>query len=276
MIPNTIHYCWFGGNPKSDLILRCIDSWKKYCPDYEIIEWNESNFDVNIISYVKDAYSAKKWAFVSDYARLWIIYTQGGIYLDTDVLLHNTLDELLSHNCWLASDDVRYVATGLGFGAQKGHPLIKAIMDEYETYSFTTGKTCVQLNTQVLETQLPQFKTKKSEHSQVIDDVLIVGLRDYSKYAKHLYTGTWCGDQLQVAEHEAEIKERLENGQKKSVRRRYKIKRFFRSPKIINFCDRHKKSLFARMYLFFAYDILDCGVWYFIKLAFKKLFGKKK
>ncbi len=78
MIPKVIHYCWFGGNPKSEIIKQCIESWKKYCPDYEIKEWNEENFDVNCIQYVKDAYEAKKWAFVSDYARLAIIYKMGG------------------------------------------------------------------------------------------------------------------------------------------------------------------------------------------------------
>ena len=81
----VIHYCWFGGNPKSELILKCIDSWKKICPDYKIIEWNEDNFDVNCCLYVKEAYTAKKWAFVSDYCRFHVLYHYGGIYLDTDL-----------------------------------------------------------------------------------------------------------------------------------------------------------------------------------------------
>lgn len=83
MIPKIIHYCWFGGNPKSNLIKQCIDSWKKYCPDYQIIEWNESNFDINCNPYVKAAYEDKKWAFVSDYARLYIVYNRGGGYIST-------------------------------------------------------------------------------------------------------------------------------------------------------------------------------------------------
>ena len=78
MIPKIIHYCWFGGNPKPELVLKCIESWKKHCPEYEIIEWNESNFDVNAIPYTRDAYVAKKWAFVSDYARLKVVL-EGGI-----------------------------------------------------------------------------------------------------------------------------------------------------------------------------------------------------
>lgn len=87
MIPKKIHYCWFGGNPKSDLILTCIKSWKNFCPDYEIIEWNENNWDINYNQYTREAYQAKKWAFVSDVARLDIVYRYGGLYLDTDVEL---------------------------------------------------------------------------------------------------------------------------------------------------------------------------------------------
>ena len=86
-IPKVIHYCWFGGNPKSEIILKCISSWKKFCPEYQIVEWNEQNFDVNAIPFMRDAYRAKKWAFVSDVARLKILYEHGGIYMDTDVEL---------------------------------------------------------------------------------------------------------------------------------------------------------------------------------------------
>ena len=92
MIPKVIHYCWFGRNEKSDLIKRCIESWQKYCPEYQIIEWNENNFDVNTCEYTREAYLARKWAFVSDYARLKIIFENGGIYLDTDVELKQGLD----------------------------------------------------------------------------------------------------------------------------------------------------------------------------------------
>ena len=84
-IPKVIHYCWFGGNPLPEMALKCIESWKKFLPDYEIKEWNEKNFDLNICEYVKEAYQAKKWAFVSDYARFWILYHEGGVYFDTDV-----------------------------------------------------------------------------------------------------------------------------------------------------------------------------------------------
>lgn len=101
MIPKKIHYCWFGRNPLPELARRCIESWKKYCPDYEIIEWNEDNYDINKIPYVKEAYQAKKWAFVTDYVRLDVVNKFGGIYLDTDVELLKSLDSLLKYKAFL-------------------------------------------------------------------------------------------------------------------------------------------------------------------------------
>ena len=93
-IPKVLHYCWFGGAPKPKNIQNCIRSWKKYCPDYAIIEWNEQNFDVSQSLYTRQAYDARRWAFVADYARLKILYEQGGIYMDTDVELLRPLDDL--------------------------------------------------------------------------------------------------------------------------------------------------------------------------------------
>lgn len=92
MIPKIIHYCWFGRNPLPDLAKKCIQSWKKFCPDYEIKEWNEDNFDINSNQYVKEAYKAKKWAFVTDYVRLWALVNFGGVYMDTDVEVINSID----------------------------------------------------------------------------------------------------------------------------------------------------------------------------------------
>ena len=100
MIPKVIHYCWFGGNPLPELAQKCIASWKKYCPDYEIKEWNESNFDLNCCDYVREAYEAKKWAFVSDVARLYAMVHEGGIYMDTDVEVIAPLDSLLQYSNW--------------------------------------------------------------------------------------------------------------------------------------------------------------------------------
>ena len=137
MIPKTIHYCWFGGNPLPELALKCIESWKKYCPDYEIVCWNERNYDLNKkCVYVKEAVEEKKWAFVSDYARLDVIYNHGGIYLDTDVELISSLDDFLKDKCFLGMETSGVIATGLGFGAVKNSEAIRKMIDEYEGIHF--------------------------------------------------------------------------------------------------------------------------------------------
>lgn len=136
MIPKVIHYCWFGGGPLPELAQKCIASWKKYCPDYEIQEWNESNFDLDNCDYFREAYQAKKWAFVSDIARLDIIYKYGGIYLDTDVELIRPLDELLVLPSFWGTETTGLVATGLGFGAEKGNQLVERMRRVYDGIHF--------------------------------------------------------------------------------------------------------------------------------------------
>lgn len=101
MIPKKIHYVWFGGNPKSSLVESCISSWKKYCPDYEIIEWNESNFDVNQFAYTREAYESKKWAFIADFIRIWALQKYGGLYLDSDVEVLKSFDSLLNQKAFI-------------------------------------------------------------------------------------------------------------------------------------------------------------------------------
>lgn len=135
-IPKVIHYCWFGKNPFPESAKKCIDSWKKYCSDYEIKLWDESNFDINCIPFVKQAYDAKKWAFVTDYARLKIIYENGGIYFDTDVELLRNIDELLSLKGFMGTEDGGFIATGLGFGAVKNHQMLKKLMEDYHKIKF--------------------------------------------------------------------------------------------------------------------------------------------
>ena len=141
MIPKIIHYCWFGRNPLPELALRCIESWKKFLPDYEIKEWNEDNFDVNIIPYTAQAYKAKKYAFVSDYARFWILYQYGGVYFDTDVEVIKPMEEFIKQGSFMGCENGAdggglRVAPGLGLGVESGSELYKEILDKYASFSF--------------------------------------------------------------------------------------------------------------------------------------------
>jgi len=155
MIPKTIHYCWFGGKPKSRLVIRCLNSWRAQCPGYEIVEWNEDNFDVNLLPFTRDAYSAGKFAFVSDYARLWVLFHHGGVYLDTDVELIQPLDSLLNNEAFFSFETKDWVASGLGMGARQGHPIVLDMMKEYKDLAFPADGVyqavgCPRLNTRVL------------------------------------------------------------------------------------------------------------------------------
>ena len=113
MIPKIIHYCWFGKNPLPDSAKKCVESWKKFCPDYEIKEWNENNFDINCMPFVKEAYEAKKFAFVSDVARLMVVNENGGVYFDTDVEMIRNIDFLLKYKGFLGFENKNYAAQRL-------------------------------------------------------------------------------------------------------------------------------------------------------------------
>lgn len=139
-IPKKIHYCWFGGNPLTPLAQDCIKSWKKFCPDYEIIEWNERNVDIDSSPFMRDAYKAKKWAFVSDYARYKIVYENGGIYLDVDVEVIKSLDDLLQYDAYMGFEGSQYVNSGLGFGAKAGDKTLAEILKTYDRLSFEKHK----------------------------------------------------------------------------------------------------------------------------------------
>jgi len=147
MIPKKIHYCWFGGNPIPDEFKEYMESWKEFCPDYEIIEWNESNYDIEKNQYIHEAYQSKRWAFVSDYARLDIIYNHGGIYFDVDVELVRNLDSLLINEAFAGFELGKSVNTGLGFGAIKEHATIKKLRDNYDKLKFINEDGSFNLTT---------------------------------------------------------------------------------------------------------------------------------
>lgn len=135
-IPKKIHYCWFGGASIPEKDQKCIDSWSKFCPDYEIIRWDESNYDLGKNVYMREAYEAKKWGFVPDYARLDIVNTEGGIYLDTDVEIIKPFDDLLAMGLFCGFESKDKVAFGLGFGAEPGHPFLRRLLASYEDIHF--------------------------------------------------------------------------------------------------------------------------------------------
>ncbi len=155
-IPKLIHYCWFGGSPIPDSYQKNIESWKKYCPDYEILQWNESNYDIRKNQFMYQAYQRKGWAYVSDYARKDIIYSCGGIYFDTDVEVLKPLDDLLYNEFFMGMDDAANIATGAGFGAVKGNGLIKELRDDYEGQVYVddsgriVGRVCGVYETAVM------------------------------------------------------------------------------------------------------------------------------
>ena len=136
MIPKVIHYCWFGHNPLPEDAKRYIESWRKYCSGYEIKQWDESNFDIDCIKYVKDAYEAKKWAFVSDYARFWILYKYGGVYFDTDVEIIRPIDDILEEGAFMGMEKIGTIAPGLGMAANPGMSIYKEILEEYDKSEF--------------------------------------------------------------------------------------------------------------------------------------------
>ena len=163
MIPKIIHYCWFGGKPLPKGAEKCIASWKKYLPGYEVKRWDESNFDVNAIPYTREAYAACKFAFVSDYARFWILYHYGGVYFDTDVEVIRPIDDIINRGGFLGVESNRNgiytVNPGLGFAATQGTAVIGEMMNLYSTFHFinTDGasdlKNIVEITTDYLSSK---------------------------------------------------------------------------------------------------------------------------
>lgn len=137
LIPKKIHYCWFGRKDKPKLVKKCISSWKKYCPDYEIIEWNEDNFDITLTPYTEFTYNKNLYAYLSDYVRLWAVNRYGGFYFDTDVEIIKPLDGLKDFEAFFGFETNEYITTGVGFGAISNHPAVKAMLDAYDQKSIT-------------------------------------------------------------------------------------------------------------------------------------------
>lgn len=148
MIPKIIHYCWFGRGNMPQLALNCIESWKKYLPEYEIKRWDEDNFDINKYSYVKEAYDNKRFAFVTDVVRLYALYTEGGIYMDTDVEVLKPLDSILMYEAISGFETEDQIPTGL-MASMPNHPMIGELLKEYDDIHFALGNGHIDLTTNV-------------------------------------------------------------------------------------------------------------------------------
>lgn len=226
-IPKKIHSFWFSGEEKPDRYKRCIESWNKYCPDYEIYEWNMQNYNVEKNEYMKQAVLKKKWAFVSDFARLDVVYTHGGIYLDMDVELMASIEHLRNAKAFFCRQNDGTVDLGSGFGAYKGHPFVKELLQEYDELSFVDSNGVSDITPQPtrLSPVFKKYGLKSSGDSDIINDILILS-NDYiicpenvgfqrkidKSLGIHWHNGGWLTD----AEKEAmildeEVREKIES-----------------------------------------------------------------
>lgn len=177
MIPKIIHYCWFGGNPLPELAKKCINSWKEFFPDYKIKEWNENNYDISKIKYTMEAYNAKKYAFVSDYARFDILYQYGGVYFDTDVEVIKDMHYIIEKGAFIGIEkgDIPLVNAGLGIASPAENSIFKEILDSYKSESFIKSDGSYNLKTVVTRVSdiLKNHGFIEKDYNQNIDNITI-------------------------------------------------------------------------------------------------------
>ena len=230
MISKKIHYVWVGGNEKPQNIKRCMKTWEKHLNGYEIIEWNESNFDIEKHPFVKSAYQAKKWAYVSDYIRAYVIYNYGGIYLDTDILLVDNFDDFLENRAFVGFENPEYPFTAV-FGAEKGHPLVKDMLDYYDKiddyqFDFENNNTI-----SVSDILINKYGCKTGNQFQVLKEGIVVYPDtvlcnpSQKSVSIHVFTGTWLEDKKGLTKKiNTFIKLRITNKQKAKLFRKYIMK----------------------------------------------------
>jgi mannosyltransferase OCH1-like enzyme len=217
MIPKVIHYCWFGNNPLPPLMVKCIESWKKHCPDYKIIEWNENNFDINFNTYTKEAYESKKWAFVSDVARLWVMYNYGGIYIDTDVELIKSIDGFLKHDAFSGYELPDRVSTGV-MACVKNYDLFKEFLDYYNEKHFIMedGTLDITTNVEIITEILSKYNFIPDNQLKTIMGMVVYPTEYFcpkdwttdkikltkNTYGIHYFTKTWVPPELSQKHNE--------------------------------------------------------------------------
>lgn len=219
LIPKKLHYMWLGRNPLPDSLNKCIESWKKYCPDYEIIEWNEDNYDIEKHPYMKQAYDAKAYGFVPDYARLDILYNEGGLYLDTDVEMKRNIDDLLYQEAFCGVEKWQIINFGGLSGAVKGHPMIKKFLDARDDIFFIDANgvqnknTCGFYDTRVAlregykingETQsVCGMNIYASDYFQPYDYMSGLINETENTHSVHWFNGGWLDDKMKKANEES-------------------------------------------------------------------------
>ena len=264
-IPKVIHYCWYGYAAKPEYFERCYASWKKYAPEYEIVERNESNTNIQAHPFMKKAYESKKWAFVSDIARLQVVYDHGGIYLDTDVELRAPLDNLLEYSAFFFYDVNGNINTGLGFAAEKGNALVKAVIDDYRYHEFSLdvykSLACPALNTQAICSFFPAFECINK--TKIINQHAFISSFEYARYALHLFCFSWKSDD-----------DRKSDRYKKKKIRFFKIRRILRAPCVFEFFRTQRLFRIDKIYRFFVYDLIDNGALYYVYRLVQKIKGK--
>ena len=215
MIPKVVHYCWFGGNQLPDDAKKCIESWRKFFPEYEIKEWNECNFDVNCCDYVKEAYAAKKWAFVSDYIRMYAIYNQGGIYFDTDVIALKSLNDMLENEAFIGYEDKNIPFTAV-FGAVPKHPFIKRILQEYDKLDqkYESSATNTKIISQIL---IDEYNCKLGDIDQKLKDNLVIYNSkilckpSFKSKTIHTFSSSWVNKKSWISKLDTKFKLSLDN-----------------------------------------------------------------
>lgn len=234
MIPKIIHYCWFGGKPKPKEFNKYLESWKRYCPDYEIKEWNESNFDLTENDYCREAYAAKKWAFVADYARLKVLEKYGGIYMDTDVELVKSLDKLLHYNAFMCFEEKNSISIGT-LGSEKDSQVIKDFLSEYTNRHFKKkdGTLDMTTNLKIITPILVQkYGLTLNGEKQVLNPAILI-LPMESFIAKDFLTGWIVADDTTYAIHHYEASWYSEEERQYMQQHQYYVRLYIKRMKFI-------------------------------------------
>lgn len=204
-IPRIVHYCWFGRGEKPKKIVKCMRSWQKHLADYQVMEWNEDNFDISTNRYVKEAYEAKKYAFVSDYVRLYALHKYGGIYLDTDVEVIKPLNTFLYHEAFSGFEDEKFLQSGT-MGAEKGHIWIHELLKNYDSRSFLLpdGSLDLTTNTAVISEICKKHDLKLNGEYQVLSNGVTFYPRTYFSPYDYINGGTYITNDSHTIHHFAQ------------------------------------------------------------------------